>query len=35
VGSLEEPLTVLGLLLIGGALLAGLARRSFLISETR
>jgi sodium/hydrogen antiporter len=30
VGSLEEPLTVFGLLLIGGALLAGLARRSFL-----
>ena len=29
-GSLEEPLAVLGLLLIGGALLAGLARRSFL-----
>src|SRR5215218_5058935 len=28
--SLEEPLAVLGLLLIGGALLAGLARRSFL-----
>src|SRR5215211_503908 len=29
-GSLEEPLTVLGLLLVAGALLAGLARRSFL-----
>src|SRR3954447_22371177 len=29
-GSLEEPLTVLGLLLVVGALLAGLARRSFL-----
>jgi NhaP-type Na+/H+ or K+/H+ antiporter len=28
--SLEEPLTVLGLLLIGGALLSGLAKRSFL-----
>jgi sodium/hydrogen antiporter len=28
-GSLEEPLTVLGLLLVVGALLAGLARRSF------
>lgn len=28
--SLEEPLTVLGLLLIAGALLSGLARRSFL-----
>ncbi|HEY1357930.1 MAG TPA: cation:proton antiporter [Thermoleophilaceae bacterium] len=28
--SLEAPLTVLGLLLIGGALLSGLARRSFL-----
>src|SRR5919197_466713 len=28
--SLEEPLTVLGLLLIGGALLSGLAQRSFL-----
>ena len=28
--SLEEALTVLGLLLIGGALLSGLARRSFL-----
>jgi sodium/hydrogen antiporter len=28
--SLEEPLTVLGLLLIGGALVSGLARRSFL-----
>jgi sodium/hydrogen antiporter len=29
-GSLEAPLTVLGLLLIGGAFLSGLARRSFL-----
>jgi NhaP-type Na+/H+ or K+/H+ antiporter len=29
-GSLDAPLTVLGLLLIGGALLAGLAKRSFL-----
>src|ERR671923_428381 len=29
-GSLEEPLTVLGALLVGGALLSGLARRSFL-----
>src|SRR3954447_3016213 len=28
--SLEAPLTVLGLLLIGGALLSGLAKRSFL-----
>ena len=28
--SLEEPLTVLGVLLIGGALVSGLARRSFL-----
>src|SRR5215211_5695097 len=29
-GSLEEPLTVLGLLLVAGALVSGLARRSFL-----